>query len=81
MVRPMNTSEPIQHTSGLDLKLARVARGVSQRAIARQLGVSPQRVSGIEASYRPTGEACARYLDALEELSRRPGVPIGESRP
>ncbi len=56
-------------TSGLDLKLARVARGVTQRAMARRLGVLPQRVSAIEATYRPTTETCARYFAALRELS------------
>jgi transcriptional regulator with XRE-family HTH domain len=49
------------------LKLARVARGVPQCEIARRLDVSPQRISGIEASYRPTRRICARFLAALEE--------------
>ena len=67
MVADMETTVTSRSTTGLDLKLARVARGVPQREIARQLGVSPQRVSGIEASYRPTRRICARFLAALEE--------------
>jgi len=63
-----NTTE-VQHTSGLDLKLSRVARGVSQRAIAHAIGVSPQRVSAIEATYRPTASAAGRYLGALRSLA------------
>ena len=58
-----------QRTTGLDLKLARVALGVPQREVARRLGVSPQRVSGIEATYRPTRWTCSRYLAALDAIS------------
>jgi transcriptional regulator with XRE-family HTH domain len=65
----MNFAIDHQQTTGLDLKLARVARGVSQRAIARQLGVSPQRISGIEATYRPTAQICGRYSSALVAIT------------
>lgn len=58
-----------QRTTGLDLKLARVARGVPQRAIARHLGVSPQRISAIEATYWPTARTTARYLSALGAIA------------
>jgi len=67
MVAGMETTLASRSTTGLDLKLARVARGVPQREIARRLDVSPQRISGIEASYRPTRRICARFLAALEE--------------
>ena len=56
-------------STGLQLKLARVASGVPQRALARQLGLSPQRVAAIEAAFRPSSAACARYLAALDALS------------
>ncbi len=66
-----------QRITGLDLKLARVARGVPQREIARHLGVSPQRISGIEAAYRPTQWTCLRYLAALDEIAPpAPGSPL-----
>lgn len=72
---------PLRHR-GLDLKLVRVERGISQRALARQLGVSPQRISAIEASYRPTTSVCRRYLDALHFVLRAAGDPptaVGDS--
>lgn len=68
MVRSMELQRR-PRTSGLDLKLARIVRGVPQREIARRLGVSPQRVSGIEATYRPTERICARYRAALDEIA------------
>lgn len=58
-----------RRTNGLELKLARVARGVSQRAIALQLGVSPQRVSAIEATSWPTATICRRYHAALASIA------------
>jgi transcriptional regulator with XRE-family HTH domain len=73
----MDSTAARQRTTGLDLKLARVALGVPQREIARQLGVSPQRVSGIEATYRPTHRICARYLAALDAIAPPgPGSPL-----
>jgi transcriptional regulator with XRE-family HTH domain len=64
-----------QRTTGLDLKLARVARGVHQRAIAWHLGVSPQRISAVEATYWPTARTTARYLDALGAIAGAPPAP------
>ena len=77
MVVPMDINGRLPPTSGLDLKLARVARGVSQRALADRLGVSPQRVSSVEAAYRPTAHMCARYLAALWEAAG----PAGQGSP
>jgi DNA-binding XRE family transcriptional regulator len=64
-----------KRTTGLDLKLARVARGVPQRAIAWNLGVSPQRISAIEATYWPTARTCARYLAALGAIAGTSPAP------
>lgn len=58
-----------QRITGLDLKLARVGRGVPQRAIARHLGVSPQRISAVEATYWPTARSIDLYLAALTAIA------------
>jgi transcriptional regulator with XRE-family HTH domain len=55
--------------TGLELKFARLARGVQAREIAHSLGVSPQRVSTIEAAFRPSGPMVARYLAALDAIA------------
>jgi transcriptional regulator with XRE-family HTH domain len=57
--------------TGLDLRLERTARLVSQSAIARELGVSPQAISNLEARLRPTPEAIRRYRSALERVAER----------
>jgi transcriptional regulator with XRE-family HTH domain len=72
-----NTTDK-RRTNGLELKLARVARGVSQRAIASQLGVSPQRVSAIEATYWPTATICKRYHLALASISGETPDAVGD---
>jgi len=69
-----------QRTTGLDLKLARVARGVPQRAIAWHLGVSPQRISATEPTYWPTALTTARYLAALEAISGTSVAPPPSAR-
>lgn len=77
MVRSMDTARSQQPASGLDLKLARIARGVSQRELARRMGVSPQRIAAIEATRWPTRGMCARYMAALETATPR----TSETRP
>ena len=57
--------------TGLDLKLLRIERGVTQAALARQMGVWRQTVSIIEAALRPGPDRIERYLNALEDLTRR----------
>jgi DNA-binding XRE family transcriptional regulator len=61
----MDATSTNQRITGLDLKLARIARGISQRELARRLEVSPQRVAAIEATRWPTEQMCARYTGAL----------------
>ena len=68
MVATMNTSSGPVH-SGTDLKIARVRRGIRAVDVARELGVSKQRVSQIESTTFPTRAAIRRYLAALEALS------------
>jgi transcriptional regulator with XRE-family HTH domain len=55
--------------TGLDLKLLRIERGITQTALARQMGVWRQTVSVIEAALRPGAERIERYLRALDEIS------------
>jgi transcriptional regulator with XRE-family HTH domain len=56
-------------TTGLDLKLLRIERGVTQTALARQMGVWRQTVSVIEAALRPGPDRTKRYLEALKDLT------------
>ncbi len=76
----MTSNDRSQRPTGLNLKFARLARGVQARAIAASLGVSPQRVSTIEASLHPSPEMAARYLAALDALAPA-GDPEGGRRP
>lgn len=69
----MNIAGSDGRITGLDLKLTRVARGVSQRELARCIAVSPQRVAAIEATRWPTEQMCARYAAGLD-ASRRVAV-------
>ena len=55
--------------TGLDLKLLRIERGITQAALARQMGVWRQTVSTIEAALRPGPGRIERYLRALDEIS------------
>lgn len=64
---------------GLDLKVARIGRGITQRDVAAQLQVSSQRVSAIEAAYRPTPQVCRRYLAGLDGAAAATGTVRGES--
>jgi len=73
----MDTAASDGRITGLDLKLTRVARGMSQRELARRIGVSPQRVAAIEATRWPTEKMCARYAAGLDASGR---VAVG-SRP
>ncbi len=56
-------------STGMDLRLRRVALGVSQSALARELGVSRQRIGNLEGMLRPGRAAIERYLAALAELA------------
>jgi transcriptional regulator with XRE-family HTH domain len=69
MVFTMNTQPLRDRPTGLDLKFARLARGTKAREVAGSLGVSPQRVSAIEAAYRPSAAVVARYIAALDEVA------------
>lgn len=53
-------------TSGLDLKLARVARRIKQKPLGDAMGVSASRVAAIEREAIVTSETVARYLAALD---------------
>lgn len=77
MVSSMDATVASQRTTGLDLKLARIARGVSQRELARRLEVSPQRIAAIEAARWPTEPMRARYASGLDAI--RPGASASMS--
>jgi len=55
--------------TGLDLKLIRIERGITQTALARQMGVWRQTVSILEGALRPGPDRIERYLKALDEIS------------
>ena len=62
--------ETTKARSGLDLKLARVKRGILQYELAAAAGLSPQRLSLIEAGRLQVGEnQIERILAAMERLS------------
>jgi len=52
--------------TGLDLKLARVARRVKQKALGDAMGVSFSRISAIEREAVVTPTLAVRYLAALD---------------
>ena len=52
---------------GRDLAAERVRRGLLQRDVAARLGITARRVGTIEAAWRPSVSAVARYLWALDE--------------
>ena len=55
--------------TGLDLKLIRVERGITQTALARRMGCWRQTVSILEGALRPKSHQIERYLSALDEVS------------
>lgn len=55
---------------GVDLKVLRLQRRLSQRDIARQMGVARQRITAIEGDRRVSAEMAARYLAALARAAR-----------
>ncbi len=57
--------------TGLDLRLRRTTLGVSQTAIASQLGVSRQRVGHLEGMLRPPRGMVERYLAAMDAAAER----------
>ncbi|MFI5258791.1 MAG: helix-turn-helix domain-containing protein [Candidatus Limnocylindrales bacterium] len=63
--------ETTMRTSGLDLKLLRIALGLTVREVAHVAGCSRTYVNRIEAAGRPSDRACAKYLDALAQVSDR----------
>jgi transcriptional regulator with XRE-family HTH domain len=65
----MATATAPQRCTGLDLRLRRTAQLVTQTELARQLGVSRQSVSNLEALLRPNPRAVDRYLMALERVA------------
>lgn len=61
----------MSNTTGLDLKLARVAARVKQWQLATEMGVSPSRVAAIEREAVVTQDTEARYLAALSTCDTR----------
>jgi len=65
-------------TTGLELKLRRVAAGVKAKAVAGQMGISSSRLSRIEVPEPVTDRMAARYLTALDAC-RTSGTSGGRS--
>lgn len=59
-------------TTGLDLKLERVAARVKARQVAAAMGVSPSRVSLIEREQFPSPDVVRRYRDAVATCATSP---------
>ena len=53
--------------TGRELKIKRVAAGLTQWDVAKQLGIQPVRISEMETGQRPIAEAVIEVLD--RELS------------
>jgi hypothetical protein len=69
-VQTKNSSQPVApglFWRGRDLAAERVRRGLLQRDIAGRLGVTARRIGSIEAAWRPSPTAVARYLAILDE--------------
>ena len=82
MVMSVDLARWSARPTGLDLKLRRIASGVSQRELAQRMGVSPQRLAAVEASYRPSSAMGARVAAALEQdPSLDPRQILGTRRP
>jgi len=65
------TKVPTRSARGLDLRLRRTRWGITQTALAVEMGVARPRVSQIEATYRPSRTTVERYLSALDRLIGR----------
>lgn len=63
-----NPNRPDVSTPGIVIALYRIASGVSAADVARRIGVSRQRVSGIEAG-KATPDTAARLRKAIDELA------------
>lgn len=63
----------MMQTTGLDLKLARVAARVTARSLARRLAVGESRVSHIESQAVVTASMATRYRAALDLEREQPG--------
>lgn len=52
---------------GRDLAAERVRLGLLQRDVANRLGITVRRIGTIEGAWRPSAQAVARYLGALDQ--------------
>lgn len=69
MVKTMTeVTAPAPRTRGVMLTIARLGTGVTQGALARELGVDQSVVSRWEHAAYPTAAACRRYVEALKRL-------------
>ena len=60
----MSTARHPERVPGLHLRVARMQRGLVPRDVARQLSVSPRRISSFESA----GTTADRHFDALGRL-------------
>ena len=68
MLPGMTVGMPRKPT-GLDLKLARIAAGITATALAAELGVSRSAVTNAERELRPSAHRVAGYVAALGRLA------------
>lgn len=61
----------ITPTTGLDLKVKRVAADISSTDLALAMGVTISRLSHVEGSRKVTPKAAIKYLDALATLTTK----------
>ena len=64
--RVMPTSQDPTHTEGVEIRIARIRAGVRQYEVAMSVGISPARLSEIEAGRRrPSPELLERILAVI----------------
>lgn len=63
---------PQKHVTGLDLKLQRTAARLDAQDVAAAMGVTPARVSQIEALAVVTEKTARRYVTAVVSLTGAP---------
>jgi len=66
--------------TGLDLRAARVRRGLRAEDLARALSLSPTRVREYERYARPSKEFVERYFKALVSAQRETGLAVSAPR-
>jgi DNA-binding XRE family transcriptional regulator len=59
------------HLTGLDLKVRRIAAGITATALANEIGVGRTSVTNAERELRPSPYRIRVYLESLERIASR----------